>query len=215
MRYEIDLKNCSPSPVYPLGEDFSGASPSGDVLSFNNYYLEKSGRPFLAVSGEFHYSRMNEARWEDEIIKMRLGGVNIVSTYLFWNHIEEEEGVFDFTGSKDLRRFVSLCAKHGLYVILRVGPFDHGEVRNGGLPDWLYGKPFEVRTTNQAFLAHVRRLYEKIGQQVRGLFWKDGGPVIGVQLDNEYMHSSAPWEMTTGISNEWVSPGTEGERYIL
>ena len=215
MRYEIDLKNCSPSPVYPLGEDFSGASPSGDVLSFNNYYLEKNGRPFLAVSGEFHYSRMNEARWEDEIIKMRLGGVNIVSTYLFWNHIEEEEGVFDFTGSKDLRRFVSLCAKHGLYVILRVGPFDHGEVRNGGLPDWLYGKPFEVRTTNEMFLAYVRRLYEKIGQQVRGLFWKDGGPVIGVQLDNEYMHSSAPWEMTTGISNEWVSPGTEGERYIL
>ncbi len=215
MRYEIDLKTLSLSPVYPLGEDFSGVSPSGDALSFNNYYLEKNGKPFLAVSGEFHYSRMNENRWEDELIKMRLGGVNVVSTYLFWNHIEEEEGIFDFTGSKDLRRFVSLCQKHGLYVILRIGPFDHGEVRNGGLPDWLYGKPFEVRTTNEAFLAYVRRLYGKIGEQVQGLFFKDGGPVIGVQLDNEYMHSSAPWEMTTGISNEWVSPGTEGEAYIL
>ena len=215
MRYEIDLKNCILSSVYPLGEDFSGASPNGDMLSFNNYYLEKNGKPFLAVSGEFHYSRMDSRRWEDELIKMRLGGVNIVSTYLFWNHIEEDEGVFDFSGSKDLRKFVTLCAKHGLYVILRVGPFDHGEVRNGGLPDWLYGKPFEVRSTNEMFLAYVLRLYDKIGQQVRGLFFKDGGPVIGVQLDNEYMHSSAPWEMTTGISNEWVSPGTEGEKYIL
>ena len=215
MRYEIDLRNQSLSPVYPLGEDFSGASPNGDALSFNNYYLEKNGKPFVAVSGEFHYSRMDFRRWEDELIKMRLGGVNIVSTYLFWNHIEEEEGSFDFTGSKDLRKFVTLCAKHGLYVILRVGPFDHGEVRNGGLPDWLYGKPFEVRTTNDAFLAYVHRLYGKIGEQVRGLFFKDGGPVIGVQLDNEYMHSSTPWEMTTGISDEWVSPGTEGEAYIL
>ena len=215
MRYEIDLKTLSLSPVYPLGEDFTGVSPSGDTLSFNNYYLEKNGKPFVAVSGEFHYSRMNETRWEDELIKMRLGGVNVVSTYLFWNHIEEEEGTFDFTGSKNLRRFVALCAKHGLYVILRIGPFDHGEVRNGGLPDWLYGKPFEVRTTNEVFLSYVRRLYQKIGEQVQGLFWKDGGPVIGVQLDNEYMHSSAPWEMTTGISNEWVSPGTEGEAYIL
>ena len=215
MRYELDLKNHSPSPVYSLGEDFTGTSAAGDVFAFNNYYLEKNGKPFFAVSGEFHYSRMDFRRWEDELIKMRLCGVNIVSTYLFWNHIEEEEGVFDFTGAKDLRRFVTLCAKHGLYVILRVGPFDHGEVRNGGLPDWLYGKPFEVRTTNEAFLACVRRLYQKIGEQVQGLFWKDGGPVIGVQLDNEYMHSSAPWEMTTGISNEWVSPGTEGEKYIL
>ena len=215
MRHEIDLKNFSLSPVYPLGEDFSGAAPNGDVLSFNNYYLEKNGKPFVAVSGEFHYSRMNETRWEDELIKMRLGGVNVVSTYLFWNHIEEEEGTFDFTGSKNLRRFVALCAKHGLYVILRVGPFDHGEVRHGGLPDWLYGKPFEVRTTNEVFLSYVRRLYQKIGEQVQGLFWKDAGPVIGMQLDNEYMHSSAPWEMTTGISDEWVNPGTEGEKYIL
>ena len=215
MRYEIDLKRFSPSPVYPLGADFEGASAGGDTLRFNNYFLEKNGKPFFAVSGEFHYSRMDPRRWEDEIIKMRLGGVNIVSTYLFWNHIEEEEGQFDFTGRRDLRRFVQLCGKHGLYVILRVGPFDHGEARNGGLPDWLYGKPFEVRSTNEAFLAYVRRLYGKIGGQVRDLFFKDGGPVIGVQLDNEYMHSSAPWEMTTGISNEWVTPGTEGEKYIL
>ena len=146
---------------------------------------------------------------------MRMGGVNIVSTYLFWNHIEEEEGVFDFTGRGDLRRFVMLCAKHGLYVILRVGPFDHGEARNGGMPDWLYGKPFEVRHTNEGFMRYVRRLYGRIGEQVRGLFFKDGGPIIAVQLDNEYMHSSAAWEMTTGISNEWIFGGNEGEHYLL
>ena len=215
MRYEINLDGYRPSAIYSLGEDFSGVSAKGDTISFNNYHMEKNGEPFFAVSGEFHYSRMDAARWEDEIIKMRMGGVNIVSTYLFWNHIEEEEGVFDFTGRRDLRRFVELCGKHGLYVILRVGPFDHGEVRNGGLPDWLYGKPFEVRTTHPDFLRYVRRLYAKIGEQTRGLYFQDSGPIIGVQLDNEYMHSSAAWEITTGISNEWVFVGNEGEKYIL
>ncbi|MBR6186585.1 MAG: beta-galactosidase [Clostridia bacterium] len=215
MRYAIDLKGHQVSQVHSLGGDFSGTDPSGDRLSINSFYFEKNGRPFYPVSGEFHYSRMDDRRWEDELIKMRMGGINVVSTYLFWNHIEEEEGVFDFAGRRDLRRFVSLCKKHGLYVILRVGPFDHGEVRNGGLPDWLYGKPFEVRTTNPEFLQYVERLYAKIGEQVKGLFFGDGGPIIAVQLDNEYMHSSAPWEMTTGISGEWVFSGNEGEAYIL
>ena len=211
----MDLTAYQPLPVTPLGEDFAAGDPAGNRLSVNSYYLEKNGRPFFPVSGEFHYSRMEPGRWEDELIKIRMGGVNVVSTYIFWNHVEEKEGRFDFTGRRDLRRFVSLCAKHGLYVILRVGPFAHGEARNGGLPDWLYGKPFEVRTTDPGFLRYVRRLYARIGEQVKDLFYQDGGPVIGVQLDNEYMHSSAMWEMTTGISDEWVNRGDEGEAYIL
>lgn len=215
MRYTLDLSDYKAAPLTSLGADFAGSDPSGSSMAFNNYYMEKDHRPFYAVSGEFHYSRMDERRWEDELIKMRLGGVNVVATYLFWNHIEEDEGVFDFTGRRDLRRFVELCKKHGLYVILRVGPFDHGEVRNGGLPDWLYGKPFQVRHTNEGFMACVRRLYSKIGEQVKGLFYQDGGSIIAVQLDNEYMQSSACWEMTTGISNEWVFAGDEGEEYIL
>ena len=215
MEYRINLKQYQAGKRFDLGEDFRGNSPAGESISFNSFYMEKNGQPFYPVSGEFHYSRMDAGRWEDELIKMRMGGINIVSTYLFWNHIEEEEGVFDFTGRRDLRRFVSLCGKHGLYVILRVGPFDHGEVRNGGLPDWLYGKPFEVRQSNEGFLGYVRRLYGKIGEQVKGLFYRDGGPVIAVQLDNEYMHSSAMWEITTGISNEWINKGEDGEKYIL
>jgi len=215
MPHVIDIRHCAPDPVYSLGPDFSDVSPSGETLSFNNYFLERNGRPFIPVSGECHYSRLDPCRWEDALVKMRMGGINVVATYVFWNHVEAAEGEFDFTDRRDLRRFLRLCLKHGLYVILRVGPFCHGEVRNGGLPDWLYGKPFEVRTTDPAFLDHVRRLYSEIGKQVKGLCFREGGPVIGVQLDNEYMHASAPWEMTTGVTDEWVHPGHEGEAYIL
>ena len=215
MPYNIDIRGVQPAPLHALGPDFFGASPDGVTLTFNNYYLERDGKPFLAVSGECHYSRLDPSRWEDAIVKMRMGGVDIVATYVFWNHIEETEGTFDFTGRRDLHRFVALCQRHGLYVILRIGPFCHGEIRNGGLPDWLYGKPFEVRSLSEGFLACVRKLYAQIAQQVRGLFFRDGGPIIGIQLDNEYMHSSAPWEITTGISGEWVNPGRDGEAYIL
>lgn len=215
MAYELSLANLKPKKIYELGEAFRGKNPEGGEISFTNYYMMMNGKPFYGVSGEFHYSRMAESRWKDELIKMKLCGLNVVSSYVFWIHHEEEEGVFDFTGRRNLRKFILLCQKLGLYVILRVGPFDHGEVRNGGLPDWLYGKPFEVRTTNPDFLAYVKRLYTKVGQETEGLFWQDGGPVIGVQLDNEYMHSSAPWEVTTGVSNEWVFGGNEGNSYML
>ena len=211
----LSLKNLKEKNICELDQNFRGKNPAGDEISFTNYYMQKNGKPFFGISGEFHYSRIMDSRWEDEIIKMKMAGINIIATYVFWIHHEEEEGIFDFTGRRNLRRFVELCQKHGLYVIVRVGPFDHGEVRNGGLPDWLYGKPFEVRSTSEGFLYYTERMYLKLGDQLRGLFFKDGGPVIGVQIDNEYMHSSAPWEITTGISDEWVPTGDEGIAYML
>lgn len=215
MNYELDLRDLREKKIYPLGEDFCGTSRNGNKLSFTNFYIQKDGKPFFGVSGEFHFSRMSDTRWEDELIKMKMGGINVVATYFFWNHHEEEEGVFRFDGCRNVRKFIELCGKHGLYVILRVGPFCHGEVRNGGVPDWLYGKPFEPRSLNEGFLSCTRRLYTQIAKQVGGLFFKDNGPIIGVQIDNEYMHSSAPWEMTTGISDEWLTAGTEGDEYML
>lgn len=215
MRYEMDLRNLKRKNIYPLGENFHGVSKSGGEFSFTNYYMMKNGKPFFGVSGEFHYSRMSDTRWEDEIIKMKMCSINVVATYVFWIHHEEEEGVFRFDGCRNVRKFVELCGKHGLYVILRIGPFDHGEVRNGGMPDWMYGKPFEPRSLSDGFVAYTKRLYTKISEQVQGLFYKDDGPIIGVQIDNEYMHSAAPWEITTGISDEWLSTGTEGNAYML
>ncbi len=214
MSYVLDLRNLKGKNIYSLGESFEGVSPKGTNLGFTNYYMEVNKKPFLGISGEFHFSRMDDSMWVDEIIKMKMGGINVISTYIFWIHHEEEEGIFDFQGRKNLRKFVELCDKHGLYVIVRIGPFDHGEVRNGGLPDWLYGKPFEVRKLNEGFIKYTRRLYEQIAAQLNGLYYKDGGPVIAAQIDNEYMHSSAPWELTTGISNEWVFGGDDGEAYM-
>ncbi|MGB8260178.1 MAG: beta-galactosidase, partial [Terracidiphilus sp.] len=166
-------------------EGGTAVSASGHRLEVNSRYLVRDGKPWLPVMGEFHFSRYPEARWEEELLKMKASGVEVVASYVIWIHHEEVEGEFDWTGERNLRRFAQLCAKHGMYLQARIGPWDHAEVRNGGLPDWLLKKG-PVRSNDPVYLAQVRTWYGQIAEQLKGLMWKDGGPVIGVQLENEY-----------------------------
>jgi hypothetical protein len=180
----IDASIAAPSPR-PLPFVVGGQSPAGQVISANDRYLTIDGKPWFPVMGEFHYSRYPDDQWEKELLKTKAAGIQVISTYVFWIHHEELEGQFNWSGQRGLRRFVELCAKDGLYVWIRIGPWDHGEVRNGGLPDWLQAKT-ATRENNPVYLGYVRRFYTEIAKQTQGLFWKDGGPIIGVQLENEY-----------------------------
>ena len=144
------------------------------------------GRRVCPVMGEVHYSRIPADEWADEVRKMKEGGVTVIATYVFWNHVEEQEGIFNWSGQRDLRRFIETCRQEGLPVVLRVGPFCHGEVRNGGIPDWVFTKGCKTRSEEPAFLALVEQLYRQIFTQVQGLQWKDGGPLMACQFDNEY-----------------------------
>ena len=185
--------------------DLGGKNHEGIEISVNSYFVEKEGKPFFPIVGELHYARYPEACWEESILKMKAGGINVIATYVFWNLHERKEGAFDWSGDLNLRKFVELIGKHGLYSIVRLGPFCHGEIRNGGIPDWMYGRPFEIRSNDPGYLEYVDKLYAQIGKQINGLLFKDGGPVIGVQLDNEYQHSHAPWEWTyPGASREYT-----------
>jgi hypothetical protein len=191
-----------------------GTNPAGDCISVNSRWLEWNGKPWLPIMGEFHPTRYDERFWEEELLKIKAGGITTVAAYLFWNHHEEVEGEFDWTGRRDIRRFIGLCAKAGLQVLLRIGPFCHGEVRNGGMPDWLYGKPYEVRSNDPRYLFHVERLYREIFQQAKGSFFTDGGPVVGIQVENEYLSTGAPWETTHFPDTEWMTAGAGGDGHM-
>jgi beta-galactosidase len=183
IRIGASQQNSVPEPaIYDMG---SATSPSGETLGINSRYLIRDGKPWLPVMGEFHFSRYPRAQWEEEILKMKAAGVDIVATYVIWIHHEETKGQFDWSGQRDLRAFAQLCARHGMYVLPRIGPWDHAEVRNGGLPDWVL-KDGPTRVNDPVYLASVRGWYGQIGLELKGLLWKDGGPVVGIQLENEY-----------------------------
>ena len=155
-------------------------------VEWDKHSLIIDGKRVCPVMGEVHYSRIPVDEWQQEVRKMKEGGVTIIATYVFWNHIEEMEGVFRWDGQRNLRRFIEVCHQEQLPVVLRLGPFCHGEVRNGGIPDWVFTKGCKIRQENPMFLAMVEKLYRQIFMQVQGLQWKDGGPVIACQFDNEY-----------------------------
>lgn len=163
----------------------TAANPAGTTISLDRHSLLLDGKPWTPVMGEFHYSRYPENEWPAELRKMKAGGIDIVATYVFWIHHEEIEGRWEWSGDKNLRRFVEVAGAAGLKVIVRCGPWCHGEVRNGGLPDWLVARG-QTRSEDPAFLASTKLLYEQIAAQVKDLLWKGGGPIIGIQLDNEY-----------------------------
>ena len=215
MNYYLDLSQATKDSYYSLGEDFQCHAENGDTISFNNYYMERNGKPYFGISGEFHFSRMSRTRWDDEILKMKMCGINTIATYLFWIHHEEEEGKFDFTGQRDIGEFVRLCGKYSMDVILRIGPYSHGECRNGGFPDWLFGAEFEMRKLSPGYEKYVRRYFEQIGEQTKGQYFKDGGPIIAVQIDNEYMHSSSIWDFSRGVNREFIFGGDEREEYMI
>lgn len=154
--------------------------------SYNSDFLLKNGKPWFPVMGELHYSRYPKKLWPEALAKMKAGGVTVVSSYIFWIHHEEKEGGYDFTGNRDLRGFLHAVQDAGLPVFLRIGPWCHGEVRNGGLPDWIMEKDYEPRTNDKGYLEEVKAYFAVLAEQIRGLLWEDGGPVIGIQIENEY-----------------------------
>jgi hypothetical protein len=181
----IDASAPTPAPQNAALHLGSAVAPNGDTLGANARYLTRNGAPWLPVMGEFHYSRTPASQWEAELHKMKAAGIDIVASYVMWNHHEEIEGKFDWSGNRDLHRFIQLAGKAGLDVVVRVGPWAHAEVRYGGIPDWVVNS-MPSRSNDPQYMKFVERLYAQIGQQIKAQLWKDGGRVIGVQLENEY-----------------------------
>ncbi len=193
--YHQTLDLSQPLAIGPVGKNsWGGINPHGDRVSVTSQSLEWNGKPFIIVAGEIHPTRTDENAWEESILKMKAGGLNMVSCYLLWNHFEQEPGKFDFTGNRNIRRFVQLCQKHGMFVWLRIGPFCNSEALAGGLPQWLFGEPVHERSNDTNYLFYVERLYRAYAQQLQGLTFRDGGPVIAIQVENEYQVATPYWD---------------------
>lgn len=196
------FKKMEKTPILRNHLRLGGSNPAGEKIDVTSLYLERGGKPWIPIMGEIHFSRVAREDWQKELCKMKAGGITLVATYMFWIYHEEIEGNMDFTGDNDIRQFVLECQKAGLDVVLRIGPWAHGECRNGGFPDWIFKKNYRLRDNNDEYLAEVRRWYWAIAKEVEGLYYKDGGNIVAIQLENEYCHSAEHLAMLKTIAKE-------------
>ncbi|XP_036938288.1 beta-galactosidase-1-like protein 2 isoform X3 [Acanthopagrus latus] len=156
-------------------------------LRANSSQFTLEGAPFLILGGSIHYFRVPRAYWEDRLLKMKACGLNTLTTYVPWNLHEPERGTFNFQDQLDLKAYVTLAAEMGLWVILRPGPYICAEWDLGGLPSWLLQDKFmQLRTTYPGFVDAVNLYFDKLVSVIKPLMFEDGGPIIAVQVENEY-----------------------------
>lgn len=176
--------NIEPVEVRPGNFAYSNINSRYGV---NTLYFTKDGKPFLPIAGELHFSRVPAENWRRELLKMKDCGINMVSTYVFWNFHEEDKGKFDFFGDNNISLFLSICREIDMPCIMRIGPWDHGEVVRGGFPKRINRMPGK-RKNNKKYLAAVeefwRGLYKEVSQYL------DGETVVGIQIENEYTGST-------------------------
>ncbi len=191
--YNINIGNVPDKQIIDGKLKLGGSNPEGHRIGVNNYYLTLDGKPMIATMGEMHYSRIPREQWEEQILKLKAGGINVIATYVFWALHEPHEGDYRWDGNLDLHHFLELCKKHNMWTIVRIGPFCHGEMRSGSIPDWMYGRPFQIRTNDDEYLKYVSRHWDNVAKQLKGEYYQDGGIVVGIQLENELQHSASPW----------------------
>lgn len=145
------------------------------------------GKPFQIISGEMHYVRIPREYWHARLKMARSMGLNTISTYVFWNLHEPKPGVYDFSGQLDVAAFIRAAQEEGLYVILRPGPYVCAEWDLGGLPSWLLADPgIVLRSDDPKFMQPTAAWLKRLGQELAPLQITRGGPIIAVQVENEY-----------------------------
>lgn len=169
-----------------MGTPAQAATKNGSFTVGDKTFL-LNGKPFVVKAAEVHYPRIPRPYWEQRIKMCKALGMNTLCVYVFWNIHEQEEGKFDFTGNNDLAAFIKLAQKNGMYVIVRPGPYVCAEWEMGGLPWWLLKKKdIRLREQDPYFMERLRIFEKKVGEQIGHLTIEKGGPIIMVQVENEY-----------------------------
>lgn len=167
---------------------YAGEPGQKGTFSLGKKEFLLNGKPYLIRAGEIHFPRIPREYWEHRIQMVKAMGMNTICIYLFWNFHEQTPDVFDFTGQKDVAEFVRLIQKHGMYAIVRPGPYACAEWDMGGLPWWLLKKKdLQVRTRHDAyFMERAKKYLSEVGKQLAPLQIQNGGNIIMVQVENEY-----------------------------
>ena len=163
------------------------ANTAAHTFGWKGEHFLLDGKPFQIISGDMHYARVPRQYWRDRMRKMKSMGLNTLTTYVFWNLHEPKPGQFDFTGNLDIAAYVRTAQEEGMWVIVRPGPYICSEWEFGGFPSWLLSMPdMKVRSSDSRFLSAASNYMQQVGRQLAPLQITRGGPIIMVQVENEY-----------------------------
>ncbi|MGC1782039.1 MAG: glycoside hydrolase family 35 protein [Acidobacteriaceae bacterium] len=205
----IALAGCLPSAAHAGGQTARSVRPvivHRVTANHKNFLID--GKRFQIISGEMHYSRIPREYWRDRLKKARAMGLNTISTYVFWNVQEPRPGVYDLSGNNDVAAFIRMAQEEGLYVILRPGPYVCAEWDLGGYPAWLLADPNVVlRSSDPSFMVPAKRWLMRLGKELAPLQASRGGPIIAVQIENEYGSFGKDHNYMRQIRNTIVQSG--------
>ncbi|WP_217178644.1 beta-galactosidase family protein [Streptomyces sp. AC495_CC817] len=176
----VDGQAASPAATAPA------PSAPGPALSWREGEILRGGIPHRILAGSIHYFRVHPDQWEDRLRRLSAMGANTVDTYIAWNFHERVEGERRFDGWRDVERFIRLAGQIGLDVFVRPSPYICAEWSNGGLPFWLSGRVASLRTSDEGYLAAVDAWYDELIPRLVPLQAAHGGPIVAVQIENEY-----------------------------
>ncbi len=176
-------------------------------LSKTDFLLD--GKPFQIISGEMHPARIPREYWQQRIQMAKAMGCNTIAAYIFWNYHEQKEGVFDFkAGNRDVAAFIRTCQQEGMWVLLRPGPYVCAEWDFGGIPPYLLKYPdIKVRCMDPRYMAAAERYITHLSKEVAPLQCGNGGPILMVQIENEYGSYGNDKNYLEALRNCWLKNG--------
>ncbi len=177
------------------------------TFSFGEEQFLLDGKPFQVISGEMHPGRIPEEYWRHRIRMAKAMGCNTVSAYLFWNYHEASEGIYDFhTGNRNISEFITTAAEEGMWVIIRPGPYVCAEWEFGGLPPYLLRHPeIKIRCLDPVYMKAAGRYISRLADVLRPYLITNGGPVLMIQIENEYGSYGNDRDYLAALKDIWIS----------
>ena len=207
LKAAVTLTVCAASATGSSAQTAQPANrPHTFTVSGRQFLMD--GKPYQIIAGEMHYTRVPRAYWQDRLQKAKAMGLNTITTYVFWNVHEPRPGVYDFTGQNDVAEYIREAQKQGLNVILRPGPYICGEWELGGYPSWLLkDRNLILRSPEPNYTAAVQRWFNRLAKEIKPLLLQNGGPIIAVQVENEFGSFGDDKTYLEGVKNELIESG--------
>lgn len=195
--------------IFLLATAVFPAAQTKNIFSFGKNEFLLNGKPFQIISGEMHPARVPEIYWRQRIQMIKAMGCNTVAAYIFWNYHETKPGLFDFkTGNKNIAEFIRICQQEGMWVLLRPGPYVCAEWDFGGLPTYLLKTPdIKLRCMDSRYITAVKRYVQHLAKELVPLQCVNGGPILMVQVENEYGSYGNDKEYIKTLQQLWKQNG--------